>query len=252
LELGFKGMVERHGSAQEAFDYMTKQAMGLTHPERDTYMKLARSYDLKKNLLTGMKFLTIALGLFSAGLTIYNAFSTDDVELPPVPKYMVDSQEAKNGKAKAVYYTAAAGNGEDFIKKGNKGAYADSKAYQGKQWLVIYASKDKQAGKPLSTDFIVQADKEIPQDYNGVAHIIGEKGAVNFVNLNYMNYSKAKALKNKNKSVYMFYKHKTESETASAFSGGTIAIVAFAGIVLGALLAALVMRTRRRGGGAPA
>ena len=250
ISAGFQGMVEARGSAEKAYDWLTKTAMGHEHPERDTYMSLAKAYDLKKSLLTGLKYLTIALALFSAGITIYSAFSTDDVELPPVPKYIVDSQEGKDGKAKTIYYTAASGNGEDFIKKGNKGAYADSKAYQGQQWLVIYASKDKQAGKPLSTDFVVQTDKEIPQDYNGVMHKIGEKGAVNLVSVKYMNYSKAKALKNKNKSVYMFYKHNTDSGTASAFSGGTIALIAFAGIAIGALLAVLVMRTRRKGGAA--
>ena len=240
-------LLKRYDSMTEAFDEMTSQAMGGFQKNRDEFMSLAKSFDTKRYLSAGFKYLTIALGLISAGITIYNLVKTEDVELPPVPKYMVDSSEGKDGKQIAVYYKTAAGNGMDYLKdKKNKGEAADTKAYEGQQWLVLYTTKDEKAGKPITTDFAVQTDKEIPSGYDGTLHKIGEKGAVNMVAVSYMNFSKAKALKNKNKKVFLFYKRDSESQTASTFSGGTIAIVAFGGIALGALLAAMVMRTRRK------
>ena len=77
--------------------------------------------------------------------------------------------------------------GADYKKQ--KGDCADINADEGKQWLVLYASKNSKAGKPLTPNFIVQESSSAPAGYEGVVHLIGEKGAVNVVSAAFKDYS---------------------------------------------------------------
>ena len=91
---------------------------------------------------------------------------------------------------------------------------------------------------------------------DGNIHTLGEKGAENLCNADYMNYSKLysgyKTVKDKifgESKAYVFFKlsniAKTYDEsagnmTASSIGGGTVAIIGFGGIALGAALGAAV------------
>ena len=211
------------------------------------FAKSAEKRDFYRNLSTGLKYVTIAIALISAGVTIAALLTTDEGKLPPVPKYIVDVGATKKGDKFVINYKAGDSNGMEFISKErkNRGELADLKAYQGDQWLTVYAAKDEKAGKPITTDFVVQKDKTIPSGYNGTLHMIGEKGAVNVVSTDYMNYSRAKKLLKKKDTEFLFYKHSTVSEAASAFSGGMLAIYAVCGIAVLALIAAIMRRSRK-------
>lgn len=211
------------------------------------FAKSAEKRDFYRNLSNGFKYVAIAIALISAGVTIAALLTTEEGQLPPVPKYIVDVGSNKEGEKYAINYKAGNSNGMDYISKErkNRGELADLKAYQGDQWLTMYAAKDELAGKPITTDFVVQKDKTIPSGYNGTLHKIGEKGSVNIVSVDYMNYSRAKKLLKKKDAEYLFYKHSTESETASAFSHGMLAMCIGGGLII-LVLIALVMRRSRK------
>jgi hypothetical protein len=207
----------------------------------------AKWIDQKLRIKNILKYTTIALALISAGLTIAALLKNEEADLPPVPKYMVDSKEGKDGKRYTINYLAAAGNGLTAFKaeKKNKGPFADTKAYEGSQWLTVYQTKDEGAGKPIAPDFVVQEGKEVPSGYDAPLHIIGEKGASNLISAEYMNYSKYEKLKNKGNSVYVFYKSANDEGTASAFTGGRLAIFLIGGLAVIVLIAALVRRSKK-------
>lgn len=246
-----RGLINKYGSLEKAFKEIAADSSVSDELAATAYEK-AGQVDKALRVGTILKATTIALAIISAGVTIAALLYKSEAELPPVPKYMIDASEDSEGKAVVLNYLAAPGNGMQYIssEKKNKGEYGDTKAYEGAQWLTVYAVKDSSAGKPIAPDFIVQKDKEAPADYDRGMHIIGEKGAADLISSRYMNYSKLEKLKNKNNSVYVFYKTAESDGTASAFSGGTIAVIAFAGIALVALLAILVKRSRRKNGAA--
>ena len=247
LENAFNEFVGKIQVDQEVMNFLEKRGMVRIEEYYDSYLKEAKLLDGKLRGVNLFKYATIALALVSAGITVVALLKNDEADLPPVPKYMVDSREGKDGKRKTINYLAAGSNGLTAFKesKKNKGAFADTKAYEGSQWLTVYQTKDDSAGKPITPDFVVQSSKEAPSGYDVPLHIIGEKGASNLISAEYMNYSKYEKLRNKNNSVYVFFKASEDQGTASAFSGGMIAIIAIAGVAVIALIAAMVRRSKK-------
>ncbi len=112
------------------------------------------------------------------------------------------------------------------------------------------------AGKPLTPDFKITETASAPGGMDGNIHTLGEKGAQNLSNADYMNYSKLysgyKSVKDKifgESKAYVFFKlsniAKTYDEaagnmTATAMSGGTVALIGFGGLALGAVLGAVI------------
>ena len=216
----------------------------------------ASHYDFYKPMQNVLKYATIALAIISAGLTIAALVSDEKVDLPPVPKYIVDARE-KDDKTLHITYNAAGSNGPEYFKSKDKDTYqktyADTKAYEGKQWLVVYTTRDENAGKPVAPDFVVKNDPNIPSGYTDVLNIIGEKGATNLVNKNYMNFSRAKEFMTKSNKVYVYYKEQDDSGIATLFAKGTTMMVVF-GVLLVLVLIALIIRKSKmnQGGGAAA
>ena len=158
-------LVKQYGSLGKAFRENVKslEVKQIDGKNLDNYFareyKGAAEIDSKLRISSFLKYATIALALVSAGLTVAALLSNDEADLPPVPKYMVDSKEGKDGKRHTVNYIAAGSNGLTAFKesKKNKGQFADTKAYEGAQWLTVYQTKDNNAGKPITPDFVIQA-----------------------------------------------------------------------------------------------
>ena len=246
----FAEVEKKYGSAVEAVNHLKfDEAAEESMKAKSDMLFMAKQRDggaIEQTVATGFRYVTIALALISAGVTIAALLADESVDLPPVPGYMIDVKTDKNGKKSSIAYKAALGNGEKYKKDSkNKGSAADLKAYEGKQWLTVYTTTDEKAGKPILADFKVQKEKEFPGGYDAALHIIGEKGATNLINKDYMNWSRAKELVNRKSSVFMFFKHSTETETASAFSGGMIAIITIAGVAVIALVAAMIRRSKK-------
>ena len=194
---------------------------------------------------------TIFLAVASAVLTIIDMLRDKSVEQLPIPKYLVDNYTNNDGGSFQLNYKAVECNREEYFGKDykkQKGDCADLLADEGKQWLVLYASKNSKAGRPLTPDFLVQESINGPAGYDGSVNLIGENGAVNIVSGAFRNYSSISIIWQNitaDYSKYIFYKHskdvKTYDEsagnmTASAVGGGMIAIWGFGGLALGAVL----------------
>ena len=198
-------------------------------------------------------------------MTIIDLCRDKSVEQLPIPNYLVDNYSDADGGSYAINYKAVECNrmeyfGTDYKKQ--KGNSADLNADEGKQWIVLYASKNSMAGRPLTPDFVIQDKNKAPSGYEGNVHLIGEKGALNVVSAAFKNYSTfSTAWQNLqgDYSKYIFLKLSNEIKTydesagnmtASTFNAGMIAIFGFGGIIiggaLGAVIAVLIYKNKKK------
>ena len=139
-----------------------------------------------------ISFITMAIAFAGAVLTIIDLCRDKSVEQLPIPKYLVNNYTDEDGGSYALNYKAVECNREEYFGndyKKQKGDCADLLADEGKQWLVLYASKNSKAGRPLTPDFLVQESINGPAGYDGSVNLIGENGAVNIVSGAFRNYS---------------------------------------------------------------
>ena len=264
----FNDLYKRFGSAEKVAAHVTDIKNGYveltssgaplegglftTAAKDEKAFQMGRHYDFYKPLQNVLKYATIALAVISAGTTIAALVSDESVDLPPVPKYIVDAKE-KGDKTKTITYQAANSNGAEYFKKGKKDTYqktfGDTKAYEGKQWLVVYTSSDKEAGKPVVADIVAKKDSNIPSGYTGSLNIIGEKGATNLVNKLYTNLSRANEFITRKNKVYVFYKTRDDSGIATIFSNGTTMMTVFGGLMVLVFIALMIRRSRKENGG---
>ena len=198
---------------------------------------------------------TLAIAVATTVLTIIDLCRDKSIEQLPIPKYLVDNYTNKDGGSYTLNYKAVECNREEYFGEGytrQKGSSADLNADEGKQWLVLYASKNSKAGKPITPDFVIQESNQAPSGYEGAVHLFGEKGAVNVVSGAFKNYSTfSQTWQNiaGDYTMYIFMKLskdvKTYDEsagnmTATAMSRGKLAIFGVGGLALGAALGAAV------------
>ena len=198
---------------------------------------------------------TFVISIISTVLTVIDLYRDKSVEQLPIPKYLVDNYTDEEGGSYSINYKAVECNREEYFGADytrQKGSSADLMADEGKQWLVLYASKNSKAGKPLTPDFIVQADSKAPSGYDGFVHLIGEKGAINVASGAFKNYStliQAWQTIAGDYTQYIFCKLSSDVKTydegagnmtATTMSTGKVAIFGIGGLALGAVLGAVV------------
>ena len=213
-----------------------------------------RSARLAMRLARVMVVVSLAISIATFVLTIVELARDDSVEQLPIPNYMVDNYTDLDGGSYTLNYKAVECNRMEFFGANytkQKGNSADLNADEGKQWLVLYASKNSKAGKPLTPDFVIQKSNQAPSGYNGRVHLFGEKGAVNVVSGAFKNYSSLSRAYQDNKGEYTMYiftklskETKTYDEasgnmTASAISGSKAALFGIGGLAIGAILGAV-------------
>ena len=198
---------------------------------------------------------TVVLAVFSAVMTIIDLCRDKSIEQLPIPNYLVDNYTDADGGSYTLNYKAVECNrmeyfGDSYTKQ--KGDSADLLADEGKQWLVLYASKNSKAGKPLTPDFVVQEKNTAPSGYEGFVHLIGEKGAVNVVSGAFKNYSTFSTVWQSvagDYSMYIFsklsndvktYDESAGNMTASTLGDGMWAIFGFGGLIIGGALGAVI------------
>ena len=119
-----------------------------------------------------LPYYTLALALVILGSygisTWYNYYNPDYTE---IPNTMIDIRETTLGD-RYVKYTAAKVFGE-------KDKNADFNAYQGKEWIALYYTKDATAGSCLTPNFVFKTnDATIARRHQGIA-MFGETKAFN-------------------------------------------------------------------------
>ena len=216
---------------------------------------ISDEYDLVSGIGKFFKVLTIFFAVATAAYTIYTLVKTEEVNLKPIPKYFVDNFTSESGESYQLNYQAVECNRADYNQnKKQSGSSADLNADEGKQWLAIYVSKNSMAGKPIAPDFKITGTASAPSGMSGTVHRLGEKGAENLCNADYMNYSKLysgyKSVKDKifgESKAYVFFKlsdtAKTYDEsagnmTASSINTGIAALIGFGALILGAVIGA--------------
>lgn len=196
-------------------------------------------------------YVTLFLALAAAISTLYYLSSVEDVTLKPIPKYVVDNYTDGNGESYDINYQAAVCNRADYNhNEKQSGDAADLNADEGKQWLAVYYSKNSKAGNPVLAGFGITSEAKAPAGMNGCIHMIGERGALNLTNDEYMNYTE---LHSRYKTVigtadlktYVFfglsatpktYDASAGNMTATTMNTGTMAIFGLGGLALGAIL----------------
>ena len=206
-------------------------------------------------LFTIVLVTTLAIAVFSAVMTIIDLCRDKSVEQLPIPNYLVNNYTDADGGNYSLNYKAVECNRMEYFGEGykkQKGDSADLLADEGKQWLVLYASKNSKAGKPLTPDFVVQKSNKAPSGYEGFVHLIGEKGAVNVVSGAFKNYSTFSTVWQSvagDYSMYIFsklsndvktYDESAGNMTASTLGDGMWAIFGFGGLVIGGALGAVI------------
>ena len=205
------------------------------------------------------KYLTIGIGIgviILAGVTAYLTWrdmkAYYNVEFSPIPHYMVDEKDIigynKKGekimlKNQSAYYKAVECNRtqtDEFYKV--LGTCADMNGDVGKQWLALYSVK-KELMEPILADSlkVVLDSAEVPAGYETGIHMFGTEAAFN-LNSSLYDWNNDAA------SVYVYFKtdENEASTTGTSFSGGALAISGGAGIVLGAAVTALAMKSKRK------
>ena len=246
--VGWFGSMARKG---EMADLAQRSAKGMCSPNIDA--------QFLGDLVRICKYACILFALAATGYTIYKLSQTEEIKLSPIPRYFVDTRTDSDSNAYEVRYQAADCNREEYFGADHKeqsGPSADLCADEGKQWLVLYVSKNSMAGKPLTPDFKYDVKPNAPANMDGSIHLLGESGAVNLAYDQYRNFSSLYSAYVSVQNIftdrckaYVFFKLsndvKTYDEaagnmTATTMSTGKVAIFGIGGLAIGAVLGAVV------------
>ncbi|MBR1482109.1 MAG: hypothetical protein IJ598_03965 [Ruminococcus sp.] len=224
-----------------------------------SFQKTEKQYFLKSNIC---KYLTVGFALIGAvlaGLSIYTTITEMmayyKVDFVPIPKYIVERADitATDQKGKPVmiqnqtaYYKSVLCNrtdGSSDLERKNHEILKDRNDLNGDvgtQWLSLYSVKYVN-GLPILADSLkLKTGKgDAPEGYTTGIHRFGEQNAFNLT-------SKLYCYNDPNDGTYVFFKNDTStvkdlSTTASAFSGGSLAIGAVIGLILGGVVTFAVM-----------
>ncbi len=154
-----------------------------------------------------------------------------------MPRIIVDIDVTKSEEY--IYY---------YCAKDINGNLADVNAWNGEKWTGIYYTKDPDAGKPLTTESLVNyglsnsaAPVSADKSYRAV-HYFGESAAYN-LNRN----SDYKNTIDKDNYVYMYFVEDASAATASIFSTKAgYGLSGFAGLAIGSLATALLIKGKKK------
>ena len=213
-----------------------------------------------KYLSVGFSIAAAILAGISIYMTITEMMEYYKVNFSPIPKYIVEEADitAKNEKGETImirnqtaYYKVVSCNrkqGDSNVEKKNFEILKDRNDLNGdvgKQWLSLYSVKYKNGAPILADSLKMQWGSKLPDGYSTGIHRFGEKAAFNLTSLFY-------CYNDPNKGTYVYYKHdnafvKDLTAAASVFSGGSIALGAVLGLIVGGgVMLLLTFSVRKR------
>ncbi len=121
---------------------------------------------------------------------------------------------------------------------------ADLNADMGQEWLALYTVKSSNKGDPIMADSLTlqYGDKKMPKGCTKGLHLFTYTNTLDLGDT-------AWAFNNDKKGVYFFWdvhENAFAKETASAFSGGTVALAGLGGLLVGIAGATVALRSRRK------
>ena len=182
----------------------------------------------------GIGVVMIGLAAISTGYNYYNPDYT------AIPDTMIDVRDTDLGD-KYIKFTAAKVYGD------KKGRNADLNAYQGKEWIALYYTKDANAGKCLTPNFVYSDNNStIARRHQGIS-MFGETKAFN---LNSHAYSKNAP------GVYVTIRYSTAKKAAadipvvvgSMLEGAFYVLTAIGGIGAGVGSTILIQKAKKKKG----
>ena len=182
----------------------------------------------------GAGLMLASLGVI--GVTVWYGYYNPNYT--PIPDNMVDVRETDLGD-KYVKYTVAKVFGDE------EGRNADLNAYEGKEWIALYYTKDANAGKCLTPNFVYSDnDSTIARRHQGIS-MFGETKAFN---LNSHVFSKNAP------GVYVTMRYSTAKKAAadmpdvvgSMLDGAFYALAALGGIGIGIGATVFVQKTNKK------
>ena len=240
-----------------------KEVLNNRLTELDTnqyYVDSLGTGNVAKYVSYGFAVVTVLLTIASTVMTMLDAAAFYDTEYVPIPKYMVERADITtlNEKGEEVmvknqtaYYKVVTCNrteGDNKTTKKNYEAMGDSNDLNGDigtQWLALYAVKYENGAPILADSLLYQKENStVPSGYSTGIHEFGGKAATNLNNKNYL-------FRDEPPSIKVFFKteKKTVKEitaTGSIFGVGSVAMGGGVGLVVGAILGALVMGRRKK------
>ena len=229
-------------------------------PEDIVDPELSAKSTVCKYLSAGFSVATAILAGISIYMTITEMMEYYKVNFSPIPKYIVDEADitAKNEKGETVmirnqtaYYKVVSCNrkqGDSNVEKKNFEILKDRNDLNGdvgKQWLSLYSVKYKNGAPILADSLKMQWGSKLPDGYSTGIHRFGEKAAFNLTSPFY-------CYNDPNEGTYVYYKHdnafvKDLTAAASVFSGGSIALGAVLGLIVGGgVMLLLTFSVRKR------
>ena len=189
-------------------------------------------------LVPAIAFTLILVGGYGIA-TWYNYYNPDYLE---IPNTLIDVKETDLGDKYVKYSVAKVIN----AKWGQENA--DFNAYEGKEWIALYYTKDATAGKCLTPNFVVkESDDTISRRHQGIS-MFGENVAFNLNSHVYDSDAK---------SIYVTIRYSTAKKAAadmptvvgSIFSDGSFYVITALGGALvgaGAVLAIGSIRKKKK------
>ena len=208
------------------------------------------SFSKTQKIYKGMKIafgvVFAVLAITSVALSVYDLYRYFNINYTPIPKYIVDEADITTldadgnklvNRNDAAYYTVASTNRPENHKQYKSlQDYADLNGDVGKEWLALYYAKNSSDAPILADSFtVVIGSASMPGDYTRSIHMFGSDAAMNLTDSNYTYNDDLNGL-------YIYFKTDAaaSTDTASAFSGGMLALVGVGGAVVGAAIGALV------------
>ena len=181
---------------------------------------------------------TIALGVWTviSGVKDLREYYNREMDLYPIPDNMVDESTDSSGNKVYTYYKAVQCNRtEKGLTKDREALKdnADLNGDLGKEWLALYYTKDKNAGRPLAVsdvaDFkIVKGQESTPTLFEALTNF-GSTSPVNLTNSDWV-------WNDPTGGLYLYYQIENASSWGSVFSDtNKWFIIAGAGVIIAAI-----------------
>ena len=227
----------------------------------EVYQKALFKSNITKYLAAGFTILGAVLAGVSIYTTIEEMKAFYKVEFTPIPKYIVDRADitAVNQKGETVmvknqtaYYKAVLCNrtaGSSAFEKKNYEILKDRNDLNGDvgmQWLSLYSVKYENGTPILADSLKVKLGKgDAPEGYTNGIHRFGEKDAV--FNLT----SRLYCYNDPSEGTYVYFKNDTSTvkdltATGSLFSGGSIALGALVGLIVGSAITLFIVNNKKK------
>ena len=217
--------------------------------------KAALKSNICKYLTAGFTVITAILAGYSIYTTIKEMIDFYKVKFAPIPKYIVERTDitAKNSKGKetmiknqSAYYKVVPCNrteGNSDVEKENYKILEDRNDLNGdvgQEWLALYSVKYENGTPILADSLKFKTGKGAPEGYDIGIHMFGSGSAFNLTHKPY-------CYKDPYDGTYVYFKTdnvsvKEQTAAGSVFSGGSLAIGAAAGLLVGCVVTFLITR----------